>query len=212
MVDCACGRELSVPSLAVLREGAGLTSYEIAPEAKILGMLERGELPARTCVDCGRTESPVLPLFANCEQAHSSETSGGGGLAAIGVAAIVAGWFYSGFFREDDRGGVVSHGRVTDVPVPTSLCVACSSAYDFTQRDFGLMRIGRLLLIGGVILLPLYGIVGAGLAAGSFSAFAIRSAITARRQRRLKSLVQKTPIYAELLARFPDATIVPSDT
>jgi hypothetical protein len=81
--------------------------------------------------------------------------------------------------------------------------------YGFSKLDFCLSVIAWLQLAGAglALLAGSQSIVAIGLAGASLTTFAAIAFNRRQRQGVWKELLRKTPIYAELLGRFPQARI-----
>lgn len=191
-LQCRCGRTLEIPSLHVLRRRAGLSPMRINAAKRIEELVQAGELPeGDRCVCCFDETQEVLRAWAICEQITViTEEMRVGGLTVTE--------------RE-----VARHGRSVAPPVPIRMCSAC-------QRHI----LGWVAYVWPCLAAVLFATVGVvflvfeQLAPGvAFVAVAAVSAIvgviwiTRRQQQTLKDLLCKTPIYKELLAKYPHATL-----
>jgi hypothetical protein len=69
-VQCACGRNVPVPSWMELRERAGLPRYHISPEVMVEHLLGTGELPFdEKCVRCEEETDQIVRVLTTCEVA-----------------------------------------------------------------------------------------------------------------------------------------------
>src|SRR5262245_12422632 len=73
-MECPCGRTVAVPSLAELREQAGLAAHRGSARFIIENMLAHGELPTMTaCARCNGATDDTVAVTAECEKAWGSE-------------------------------------------------------------------------------------------------------------------------------------------
>ena len=206
-IDCACGRELSVPSSIALREQSGLAGVEPDPELVIIGMFDSGELPLRECMRCGGRAEVQHQLRIECEtsQAHYR----GNSLAEVGVVfgpfgGLIADLFLARTARW--RGDVEFHGRDVIVPAALSCCRACAAAMAPRRRG-RVVRVFAWLSAATAV-----GLIFSGNWRFAAIAFAVwfgglllASWLAAAEQRRLRKLVGEIDEYAELFRKFPAA-------
>src|SRR6476469_5233138 len=72
---CRCGRSITVPPLARLRELAGEPPIPPDPVAEVAHGLAAGLLPPKECVGCGRADAELIELTAVCERKHAAHAS-----------------------------------------------------------------------------------------------------------------------------------------
>jgi hypothetical protein len=114
--QCECNLTVNVPSLAQLRDMAGLAPIEAPLEFEILELLESGAIPKPECADCGRTPAELVHFVADCEQLHTKSSGG----FSWGMFLITGGQL---FLWQDEV--VEFHGRDTMIPTPACLCSQC---------------------------------------------------------------------------------------
>jgi hypothetical protein len=111
---CACGRQVIVPSLHVLRRQAG--EAVLGPELLIEDALRRGELPtSSSCARCGEVTAHCAWVWAECEQAQIKEPGW-----TISPLALLFGWL---ILRRSGETRVL--GRDLSFRLPIRLCAGC---------------------------------------------------------------------------------------
>ncbi|MEM7477396.1 MAG: hypothetical protein AAF483_20620 [Planctomycetota bacterium] len=197
--SCKCGRVVSVPSLANLRRNAGLVGVKSAVEKNIEELLESGELPVDHCVECKGQALEELKLLAVCESSHLSSSSSGSGDGLQFLFALLIGLTAVLPKRED-----VVHGRDTIVDAPIPICPRCKPIWASPIWPPLFLWLRRLGLAGLVLWVAwdwrayyLY-------LPALVLTMLIATICESLHQKVLRRLVTKTPIYAELLERFPE--------
>jgi len=111
-------------------------------------------------------------------------------------------------FRKDMKYGDWD-GQGTAVLMPTALCQRCRPMYGFSSTGFWMSAIAWLALTGAAAAVLVWSqwVVAAYLAGSSLVPFAMTAIIHRQRQQTWKHLLRMTPIYAEVLDRFPKAKI-----
>lgn len=124
---CACGREVDVPALHVLRASAGQKT--LIPLMEIQSGFLSGALPGPpVCACCGRGTNRQVSISIACEQGTTGAPAVAGQVAS--GCFLVALMFVTGIFvfsRDvvDSSGGGGSGLAVT---VPVFVCEACDGA------------------------------------------------------------------------------------
>ena len=115
-LKCACGREVDVPPLHVLRETAG--EFGLSPDLMLQGLILKKQLPdTDECAQCGtKTEGEVVAVV-NCESAQEKEV----GAAATGCVATP---FFAIVSYLPSRKRTL--GRDVWFRVPVRCCPACA--------------------------------------------------------------------------------------
>lgn len=69
LLNCPCGRTVSVPPLSALRQQVGQSAYEARIADMVQARVAAGELPIRgRCAICGTEANDTLDLYVECEQ------------------------------------------------------------------------------------------------------------------------------------------------
>lgn len=199
-LKCQCGRMVSVPSLAALRRRAGLPPVDLGPDFRIDQMLHSGELPPAECIVCGHQDCNLTPFFADCERQYVKRKSG----FAVGVG--IGPLFVPIASRE---GSVECHGRDLIVPLPVKVCEHCHRTIPrpTTARGVGIsaaVGIGLSILCMFVV----HWSVAIAFLIISAALFIASKILPRTRQKALRQMLKKVPVYAELLETYPDATIM----
>jgi hypothetical protein len=200
-LTCACGRKVIVPLLEEFRDRPLLLSAATL-ERRVQRLIAEGELPPQgACLRCeSEREAGVVNVALECEK-YKTRTYGG-------TRFLILPWLWVAW-REEER--VEIRGRHTDVPAPVCLCEECRSQF---RRPPGS---GYLLL--ATLLVAVSGIVGyfnlaAGVGLATVGLVLLgwhRHRVLKKRQRALKGLLQKVPVYRQVLARYPRAVVVMPD-
>lgn len=200
-IPCQCGKSITVPSLATLREMAGLTAVDVGPQARIEQMIDSGELPSDRCLVCGRHESGRLDFLVECEQPYVTQGHVGIEVTVI-YGAIRAPFNIRGKDEE-------FHGRETALTIPATICEGCQVSVPRPTTELRLQTVG---IYGMVISLLLFLMVHWLIA---LPALLLSTAVyfgviyrAASRQRALRTILSGVPVYGELFRKYPNASIL----
>jgi hypothetical protein len=198
-VTCRCGLKVVVPSLVELQE-RGVVVSAASVERRIRRMLAGGELPITgRCAGCGEEEAArVANAYVECEKSHTRTT---GGFRFL----VVPGLFWVAW-NEEKRTEII--GRDTDVRTPFSVCPQCRRQLG-KSRFWVYLLVAALLGVAGVLLLCLYPWVALVLfLLAFFLPEWLRVRAWERRQRTLRGLLRKVPVYGQLLDKYPFGVVV----
>ncbi len=198
-LQCSCGSTVEVPSLAQLRSNAGLAAVDVPLDYEVSRLLETGELPTDTCVECGSAVAEVVKFVAVCEQFHVKKSGG----LAWAIMLISLGRF---FIWQDEV--VELHGRTTIIPVPASLCDHCRRNLVHAPPTPLLKKLGTFAVIAGVCLLFLvhWAIAAVVVIGGLLSRLSARLLLK-RYQQHLKQSLSNIPVYGRVFEEYPDTLI-----
>ncbi|MCE9552392.1 MAG: hypothetical protein K8T91_03320 [Planctomycetes bacterium] len=74
LLNCPCGRMVSVPPLSALRQQVGEAAYAIPTAESIHLQHGRGELlPVGHCAVCGMAKQEIFDLYVECERTKVKE-------------------------------------------------------------------------------------------------------------------------------------------
>lgn len=205
-MPCDCGRSIRVPSLAKLREQAGLEAVPITPETRIRGMITAGELPGTTCIACGADAAAHVPLLAVCEREYKAGGGRGDGFSPY-LLLVPFGRLYA--VMTSSRQNDEFHGRETVVPVPLALCDSCRQRIPGSVGVRPSAALGIALLVAGMFLLTRDRNVAGVVLVGGAIGLVVARVLAVWRRRSIRSALRRVSVYAELLKRFPEATVVP---
>jgi hypothetical protein len=119
---CACGRPLSVPSLAALRLAAGLPAEVVGPEQIVGRLLAKGMLPGtKDCIGCGFESHQVFDVLTECETEYRTSSETPLWLKLI-IGLLTLPFHFHVLFG---RGEVHWHGRDTIFMLPVPICEQC---------------------------------------------------------------------------------------
>jgi hypothetical protein len=124
-IACSCGREVSVPSLGILRQQAGQLGG--SPEMILDSMLQNGELPEDGfCVGCHTNTEQLRYFEVVCEQA---ETKGATLGLTNAIVFIFFGWLisvlsYVSMLRRETE---PARGRNVHYRLPLRICPMCDA-------------------------------------------------------------------------------------
>jgi hypothetical protein len=127
-LTCTCGRNVSVPSLSVLRQQAG--EFTASPEMILDSMLRNSELPGDPhCVVCHTSTDDIRHFKVVCERAEAKKELGGCGYLAY---MVFFGWVVGLFLamKTNEEAGRTMHGRNVHYRLPLRLCHGCDSKRD----------------------------------------------------------------------------------
>ena len=199
--SCPCGRVVRVPALSELKRQAGLPAYNPSAALLIEHMLADRELPGTAmCVCCNDTTEDTIEVSAECEKVWIRGPNDG---ASLVVAFFLVGiWAF--LLRQRDT---QEFGRTLILRLPVRLCAKCqrTALRKWPGRDYRVLGIS--LAVPGLVLLVFSAVWGGLLVIGSFLIWWLSVAATARRQAAIKDIVQRVPIYEQLLREYPHANL-----
>ena len=135
VLSCACGNQLEVPSLAVLRRSAG--EPVVSPEIEIRFLLQSKELPQEhNCLRCWAETTEISQVLVECERA---EVSLSGEWNFSWLAFLFLG--HLAFWRSTET---KERGRNISFCLPLRLCRDCAR------------QLGRSALIKVMCQVPVY--------------------------------------------------------
>jgi hypothetical protein len=143
----------------------------------------------------------VADVKLECER-YTARASGGQRFLIIPLlwVTVLARW------HEEER--VEIHGRDTDVQTPIALCAPCHRQLRARKRSWYLLVAVLVLAIGGIIAY-FHILTGLGVAALGLAVLALTWQFAwSGRQRALKGLLRKVPVYRQVLERYPRAVVV----
>lgn len=116
---CACGREVSVPSLGRLKASVGQSA--VSAEVRIEQMLQRGMLPEETsCLVCRKPTKDVAHAWTVCERA-TVQQPGGWVTSLLSFVTIL--WGFIIFYKQLRE---TSEGRDLRFRLPLRVCRDCT--------------------------------------------------------------------------------------
>jgi hypothetical protein len=122
---CVCGQPVQIPSLATLRQLAGMPAHQLSPETVIEHMLLARELPSSTsCAQCGVATDKVTMVRVECERVLQTNTQGA---TCFGVGGWLAAPYYAilhALERNSDNDSL-EYGRDKIYELPVPLCTKC---------------------------------------------------------------------------------------
>jgi hypothetical protein len=199
---CPCGFTVIVPLLEEFENRPVLLSAATVPR-RIRRLIAEGELPGTTgCLQCHDTKTRgIINVAVECEKMRT-RVSGGD---RFYLFPVIIGWLW--IYREEEQ-WVELIGQDTTWSLPICLCPDC-------YRQLGPLR-NRLYLLGAALLVAfsvplIYLHVVLGVTLGLVSLlvlFWLRSRAAKRQQNRLKNLLQRVPVYGQLLKQYPHAVLV----
>jgi hypothetical protein len=198
-----------VPTLAELREQAGLPAHSPTPLLVIEHMLAQSELPTRTtCAQCERLTDGSADATVECEKTWGGEP----GLLSLMFALIFLPFLWFAAFLSTRVGERREYGRNLILHLPVRMCDGCQSHFARNALANGL-HLGALLLVAaGLILLILWIPWGGLLLAAAVLLFFLTAILRKQRQTILKRLVRQEPMYERLLEDYPSANVVLNPT
>jgi hypothetical protein len=172
-------------------------------ERRIPRLIAAGELPPSDgCARCGPAgTADFTPIRLECER-YTARSGGGERFLVFPLFSALL-WVW---WREEQW--VEIHGRDIDVRAPLCLCEQCRR--HLRGRSGAAYRlIGALAIALGV----LFGIanVGAGIAVAAVGILGVllwRWLARRTRQRQLKQLLRRVPVYRQVLADYPNTVVV----
>jgi hypothetical protein len=122
-VRCACGRNVDVPPLHMLRTAAG--EQGVSPAVQLQGMLLKNELPGtQRCACCHRDTDHLIRVSVVCEEVIVKEPSSKGaavvGCMAFGLVGGLIAMFLSKLGQTP-----IQHGTQVSFIVPVRICEVC---------------------------------------------------------------------------------------
>jgi hypothetical protein len=201
-VKCSCGRRVEVP---LLEEFDGRPNLPSAPtvEDRIAMLIADGELPPLGgCARCGHSNSAEkVDLKLECER-YTAYAHGGDRFIIIPFFLFTF-WMW---WSEEKRLEIV--GRDTFIAAPICLCKGCQSL--LRARD-GWSYFGCAILaiaLGGTIGYFDW-VIGLVAAMTGLIAVAIwKRLVFTSRQKHLKTLLRKVPVYKQVLTSYPLALVI----
>jgi hypothetical protein len=201
VVQCTCGRPITVPSLAELKKEAGMP---IASTALIIeDMLAHRELPTvMTCVCCNSTPDETVTVTAQCEKAWSNERNPIFAFFVIMIFFGMWGMLLSWLQKEKEYGNnLILH-------LPVRICHTCHQRLLQDSRVPPLAVVALMFVIAGVAIIVLWTVWGALLFVGAVFTLVIKAVLWKQQQSVFKNMLSKEPIYQQLLNDFPNATLL----
>jgi hypothetical protein len=181
-----------VPLLEEFRGRPALTSAS-SVERRVERLIAVGELPLTdACTRCGAMQTiKVVNVDCGCEWA--SVRTGGG------YRFLILPFFHIIHWQE--KPWVEVRGRDTVIPVPLSLCPECSWKLSRPKKWVYLLA-GVLLLLVSYLLLNVHWLLGLCIAPLVLVSYFHYRWVSARQQRALKDVLQKVPVYRQLLTKY----------
>lgn len=117
---CACGRNVDVPPLHMLRTAAG--EQAVSPALQLQGMLLKNELPGtRNCACCHRDTDHQIRVSIVCERVTVNDRGTATPEAVLGCLVFgLLGWL-----AMQRRAEEVERGREVSFIVPLRVCEVC---------------------------------------------------------------------------------------
>lgn len=200
-VECPCGRMVAVPSLACLREEAGLPGHRIRARLVIEDMVAQKELPTvTTCGCCGSFTDDIGEVAAECEKAWSDEP---GWFTSLFVFLFGGMWAMLLLLQREER----EHGGALTLHLPVRMCQGCQRRLRGGFVDTALVVAALALTGAGVAMMLLWTAWGGLLLLGVIVVGAVGRRVRAQRQTHLRSAVSTEPIYKQLLDEYPETTL-----
>jgi hypothetical protein len=201
-----------VPLLEEFRDRPDLLSAA-SIERRVRRLIAAGELPPTgCCVRCGEgNTAEVVPVELECER-YTARAYGGERFLVLPLFPLLL-WVR---WQEEER--VEIHGRDTDVPAPVCLCQRCR--LHFRRRsgwaDLGLAAlvlalggVAALVMVQGGVAVAFAWATGLGVAVAGVVGLAFWRWLAFRsRQRQLKHVLCRVPVYRQVLARYRQAVVV----
>jgi hypothetical protein len=168
-------------------------------ERRVRRLIAEGELPITdACIRCGEVKAvQVVNLHLECER-YTAHAHGG-------LRFLLLPWFRVVWWEEE---WVEIRGRDTDVPTPVCLCAECRRLLRGPAGSVYLLLAALLLIVSGLVGY-FHVLAGVGLAAVGLALLGWhRLHVSGRRQRALKGLLRKVPVYRQVLERYPRAVVI----
>jgi hypothetical protein len=201
-LTCTCGRRVVVPNLEEFQERSDLLSA-MTIERRIPRLIAAGELPPSDgCARCGLARTAdFTPIRLECER-YTARSGGGQRLLIVPLFSALL-WVW---WREEEW--VEIHGRDTDVFAPLCLCDQCRRHLRGRAGDIYWLT-GALAIAVGMLVGIANIVAGIGVAAvGVLGVLLWRWIARRTRQRELKQLLRRVPVYRQVLADYPDTIVV----
>jgi hypothetical protein len=203
-LTCPCGRRVIVPLLDEFRDRPFLLSAA-SLERRVQRMIAEGELPSTDgCIRCGEGRAAQeVNVTLECER-YTARAHGGQRFLIF--PSLWVGWLWVAWWREEEW--VEIRGRDTDVPTPICLCAECRRQFRGPARPVSLLLAALLLAVSGLVG---YFDVMAGVGLGAVGLVLLgwqRRRASNRRQRALKGLLRKVPVYRQVLENYPQAVVL----
>lgn len=199
-VTCVCGRRVEVPLLEEFQNNSDLLSATTV-ENRILRLVRAGDLPITgACACCGDVnDTAVVRAILDCERSSVRHRSG---ISVLWIPGLFTVWTV----REEKP---EVFGNDTTVPAPICMCAACQRQVQRFRPSYFLEPIGFALILGGVAAV-LHWFVGVvimivTLIVGWFFA---PGRVYWARQRELKDVLGRVPVYRQMLAGYPYAIVI----
>jgi hypothetical protein len=197
-IQCSCGRNVVVPLLDEFRVRPVLLSA-VSLERRVQRLIAERELPITdACAGCGEGEGvQAVNVELECERSWAI-TSGG-------PRFLITPWFWVAW-EEEKRTEVP--GRDTVIRAPIGVCPECRQRFRRPNRLVYLM-VAVALLGAGLVLAYVHVLIRIGSMAVALAALYWQSRRAwKRRQRAIKDLLRNVPVYRQLLAQYPYATVI----
>jgi hypothetical protein len=197
-LTCGCGRKVIVPLLEEFRDRPLLLSAATL-ERRVQRLVAEGELPfGGACLQCGEEGgADLVKVSLECERYKVREHGG--------VGFLVLPWLWVVWRQEK---WVEIRGRDTDVTAPVRLCEECRREVRGAPGPGLLFPVAVLLAVSGLVGY-FHVAAGVGLAAAGLVLLVWRRRRAFRtRQRALKEMLRKVPLYRQVLQRYPRAIVV----
>lgn len=206
---CSCGRTVKIPSLHILRERAGEAPIPIPPDVRIVKLTQSGELPGSSCLACGCPAHVEAEIVATCEEAYRQD-AGILWWAPIAIFLLLlirpVGLLIALALREGPT-EQLEHGRTTSVVVPVTLCRSCLRSQLPSRAHVTITWLAWGLLLLGVYLLWQVWIVGLVMIGLSITFWIAGQIVAAEYRSRIRELVSRQVLYAELLQHYPETKL-----
>jgi hypothetical protein len=197
-IACSCGRRVVVPLLEEFQAQPVLLSAS-SIERRVERLIAEGQLPVSdTCASCGDNSAAreVKAVFEG--ERYSSRSSGG-------HRFLVLPWLFV-WWQEEERTEIF--GRDTDVPVPLYLCSRCAGQLRPPSR-WPYLTAALVTLVVATLVGFFHVVAGLSVAVVSLAlVYWLSRQASWRQQRTLKELLRETPVYRQLLEKYPRGVVV----
>jgi heme exporter protein D len=198
-LSCPCGRKVVVPLKEEFAKADVLPSAP-TPELRLRRLLREGALPRLdACALCRKGRPRRVDFYLDCERSRV-RTSGGFRFLIIPFLWHIVYW------TEEVR--VERIGRDTCLPAPLALCPACLEQVRRFPVEGSLLLFGVLTAVSAALFfLDVW--LGIGMTVLTLLGVFVKVAWDRRsRQRGLRELLRKEPVYRQVLDRYPNATVL----
>jgi hypothetical protein len=197
---CSCGFTVLVPLIEEFRDQPVQLSAATV-ERRIRRLIAAGQLPAKdACIRCGEVEATsVVSVHLVCERAEERTR-----IESVRSNTVIPGLVRN--VQVEYRTEV--YGSNTEVPVPICLCQVCRGQL-FASSRAGFLIPAVVLLAAGMLLgyfSILLGVVG--VVAALAVSYGLMKRTLQRRQRAIKDVLRKVPVYSQILKRYPYAAVI----